>query len=651
MSKGCLAAQYAWMVCILLAASGCSLVATRPSEILPIVELQVNNTATSSDDYLGSAPATNTARARISNIERTINIFGPIVIRGVNVDVPVEITNMDRNFGGQVSFGTNCSSLAGSVFVTLPRDGSWVDLCLGSQTASTSDKDAVIEVRENRTDGVVLARVGVQVGGTALSVPIANQIELGFGFLPWAGTMDSYVSWVPRPAWIKRVDATAPAMTVRLSNAFAPSATRGRLIFALPQPGGAIPQPGSMSSTLDLTLTGTQTVTFWVAGEFGSPSTRDKDAVIQVSDLAPGNAVLARSPLMVRVRKDANTLLPHERERFLRALVKLNGSAGSGTFTALGQNYFNYQDVHNQLGARGHSDFPGSGVYTPAFLPWHRLFILRLERELQALDPSVALTYWNYSETNAANAPVNVFNTAFIGQTIGNSLTTTFDATNPMSAWATRWPNFTSSAVVTGVRRFPMFASNQLATGTTCFPPVGESVVMGLGTSFVSVLGGTTGFSRMEWRAHNQAHVTGGGISPCNNSPAELSWLASLGQPIQDPLFFMLHSNVDRQWARWQQQSSRFDALNTNTYPNQGTAPTGERVGQFLLDPLWPWDTAGAPGGLFPQTIGQIMAPPERARILNAIDYQQEWNTDSSGTPQRGTIGLGYDYTDVPFSR
>jgi tyrosinase len=643
--------RLAWMFCILLAlaAGGCASVATRPSELLPIIELQINNTATQSDDYLGPPPATTPARARIVNIEYTVNFFGPIVVRGVNVDVPVEITNMDRNFGGQVSFGANCNSLAGSAFVTLPKDGSWVDLCLGTQTASTSDKDAVIQVRENRTDGVVLARVGVQTGGTGLSVPTASQIEMGFGFLLTVGSMDSYVSWVPRPAWIRRVDGTSPPMTVRLSNTFAPSTTRGRLILAPVQPNGAIPQPITMSTTLDLTLTGTETVTFWVAGEFGSPSTRDKDAVLQVNDLTGGNAVLGRAALMVRVRKDANTLQAHERDRFLRALVNLNGSTGTGTFTALGQNYFNYQDIHNQLGERGHSNFLQNAVYTPAFLPWHRLFILRLEREFQALDPSVALPYWQFSETDAARVPVNVFNTAFMGETIGGSLTATFDATNPLSAWATRWPSFTTSAVVTGVRRFPIFSPNQLATGTTCFPPAGESVVMNFGTSFVSALGGTTGFSRMEWRAHNAAHVTGGGVSPCMNT-TQVSWLASLGQPIQDPLFFMLHSNVDRQWAKWQQQSNRFDALDNNTYQNQGTATTGQRVGQFLLDPLWPWVPDG-PGGLFPQTIGQIWAPPAQVRILNAIDYQQEWNTDVNGAPQRGPTGLGYDYVDVPFSR
>jgi len=363
---------------------------------------------------------------------------------------------------------------------------------------------------------------------------------------------------------------------------------------------------------------------------------------------------------MVRIRKDANTLLPHERDRFLKALVKLNGSTGSGTFTALGQVYFNHQDVHGQIGTNAHSFFPINppNPNTPAFLPWHRLFILRLERELQALDPSVALTYWNFSESDPAKVPVNIFNTAFFGETTGSNMTATFDTTNPMSAWATRWPSFATSAAVTGVRRFPRFAPNQLPSVSTvnnCTPPANEPTVLGFGNTFYSSTASSpTGFSRMEWLAHNRAHVTGGGLNSCTGSGTLAGWLTTLIQPLQDPLFFMLHTNVDRLWAKWQQQNGRFDPLNVDTYPNQGTAlpapPPDKRPGQNLLDPLWPWSTSGTPGGPFPQTIGQISAPPEQPQILNAIDYQQEWNRDNNGTPKRGTIGLGFDYADVPFN-
>ena len=44
------------------------------------------------------------------------------------------------------------------------------------------------------------------------------------------------------------------------------------------------------------------------------------------------------------------------------------------------------------------------------FLPWHRAYLLDLERELQAIDPSVALPYWRFDQP----AP-NLFTRDFLG--------------------------------------------------------------------------------------------------------------------------------------------------------------------------------------------------------------------------------------------
>ena len=83
-------------------------------------------------------------------------------------------------------------------------------------------------------------------------------------------------------------------------------------------------------------------------------------------------ACWAAHPTMVRVRKNANRLTTAERDRFLRALATLNGS-GIGRFTE-------FRDMHVG-GAPDSEAHGGSG-----FLPWHRIYLLDLERELQAID-------------------------------------------------------------------------------------------------------------------------------------------------------------------------------------------------------------------------------------------------------------------------
>jgi len=71
----------------------------------------------------------------------------------------------------------------------------------------------------------------------------------------------------------------------------------------------------------------------------------------------------------------------------------------------------------------------------PRFLPWHRAYMLDLERELQKIDPSVALHYWRFDQ----RAP-RVFRRNFMGAmkpANGAEREAVFNASNPLSAWAT----------------------------------------------------------------------------------------------------------------------------------------------------------------------------------------------------------------------
>jgi len=91
---------------------------------------------------------------------------------------------------------------------------------------------------------------------------------------------------------------------------------------------------------------------------------------------------------MVRVRKNAIALTAEERDRFLAAVAALNSSSFG--------NYLLHQMTHAIASGQAHDG--------PAFLPWHRPFILRLERQLQAIDPSVTLPYWKFDDP--ADVPV-----------------------------------------------------------------------------------------------------------------------------------------------------------------------------------------------------------------------------------------------------
>jgi Common central domain of tyrosinase. len=95
----------------------------------------------------------------------------------------------------------------------------------------------------------------------------------------------------------------------------------------------------------------------------------------------------------------------------------------------------------------------------PGSLPWHRAYLLDLERELQALDPSVALPYWRFDQP----AP-NLFTRDFIG--VSDQFgTVTFSPNNPLQFWVTDG--------VPGITRRPFFnpvndSANVISEAQTC---------------------------------------------------------------------------------------------------------------------------------------------------------------------------------------
>src|SRR5438270_6669384 len=125
-----------------------------------------------------------------------------------------------------------------------------------------------------------------------------------------------FLTWAPVEATARFVDGpgNGAAVDVTLRNA----GTDGRLAFAPNRTHQGSP-------TLDLSLPADGTpVKFWVAGAFQQPSTAIDDAVVEAA--GSGSAgVLGRKAAMVRIRKDATTLTPAERDRFVAAFGTLNG--------------------------------------------------------------------------------------------------------------------------------------------------------------------------------------------------------------------------------------------------------------------------------------------------------------------------------------
>jgi tyrosinase len=461
-----------------------------------------------------------------------------------------------------------------------------------------------------------------------------------------------YIAWTPVPLIIAN-SADGTVGTLRL-NSVSAAGSVAKVVFleARDRP----PQ-----AEIEVALQAGEERTIFIAGEFqpgarhNGASAEGKDVTIDARWVHDAGTSAASVEIMIRVRRNANELSPKAREDFLFALAKLNGipvDADPAPGPGRGIYVTDFVAMHVQGANRSeHGD--------SHFLPWHRLYLLDLERQLQAVRPTVTLPYWRFDQ----KAP-NLFTEDFMGamdeiprdttapggefdQGGLNTPLARFALDNPLARWQIN--------DVQGIPRTARFdPQNQAANGLFQPGPDGDfdfavldqdaTLALGGGDPNAALLGSSSqpppsgsGFARMEGTPHGAAHVSFNGR--INNVPVAP----------QDPLFFLLHCNVDRLWALWQSVFKRDDRNDRRTYPYQNA---GDAVPWEIIDARqWPWAGGTShPGNLqppgtrqanFPATALVDNFPGNSPRLDHAIDPYA--NHDP-----KHYLGFGYD--DVPYS-
>ena len=210
---------------------------------------------------------------------------------------------------------------------TLPGNGSWLSFWVKGTGTSAIDKSAIIEMAtsgscSNGMTDVVVARKAMMIpsGAPPIAVAANPQVEIEINSTP--ATLDDYVTCVSTGARVRWINGSA-GNTVNVTVA---SAGATPLVFADNTLGAGAT---ATNATLPLTLTGDGAwVNFFVAGQFPAApprgSMKDKDAILEVRNAS--NAPIGREGLMVRIRKNANTLGTDERDRYIAALTKINAT-------------------------------------------------------------------------------------------------------------------------------------------------------------------------------------------------------------------------------------------------------------------------------------------------------------------------------------
>ncbi|MGY2116640.1 hemopexin repeat-containing protein [Nocardia gipuzkoensis] len=239
------------------------------------------------------------------------------------------------------------------------------------------------------------------------------------------------------------------------------------------------------------------------------------------------------------VRRNVAEVSQNERTRLRDAFVALSE-------TKRYQDGVSYWDKQNQIHQMTH--IHGG----PNFLPWHRELCNRLEMLLREVDPFLSLHYWDWTTDPTSDVPgAELFAPEFMGSADG-------DAGMPFDEFESTeggghdliWRN-----VKPGLPPVPPDTS--LVTAGDASPEADQYLQMSVA---------------LEEMAHNVAHDYIGG---------------TIGQPhfsFHDPFVFLIHSNVDRLWAKWQSAPGRSWRWHDpeRVYGRAGTDP-------LIVSHLEPW--------------------------------------------------------------
>jgi hypothetical protein len=140
------------------------------------------------------------------------------------------------------------------------------------------------------------------------------------------------------------------------------------------------------------------------------------------------------------------------------------------------------------------------------FLPWHRAFVLHFEMELQAVDPSVFVPYWDW--LNQRELPPQLVN--FLGLSHGRNAPPLSGDLLPKQNTSVHWPASLGGGVIADMNSIVALSDYMPFTGA------------------------------LEDGPHNFVHNwVGGAMADPTISP-------------EDPIFWMHHVNLDRIWSSWQ---------------------------------------------------------------------------------------------------
>ncbi len=288
-------------------------------------------------------------------------------------------------------------------------------------------------------------------------------------------------------------------------------------------------------------------------------------------------------------RKNQATLTTAERQAFVNAVIRLKNEVPSQM--GLTNRYDDYVQVHlNAMTAAN-----GWAHQLPAFLPWHREFLRHFELDLQAIDPTVTIPYWDWTADQNPAAPGTPFTADFIGGDGDGA-----DSRVTTGVFASANGKWQLNVLTGGSHDNKPYLRREFGLSAPNLPsPAQRNVALNKTVYDVAPFnsGSNDGFRNFieGW------HSTGGGANdaPPQNHNRVHVWVGGNMLPAtspNDPVFWLNHCNIDRLWAVWQAMHPA-----AAPYGPVSGAPTGHNLNDtmiFFQGGPAPWPDTSTPAGV-----------------------------------------------------
>ncbi|KAL6725892.1 hypothetical protein Aduo_007914 [Ancylostoma duodenale] len=262
------------------------------------------------------------------------------------------------------------------------------------------------------------------------------------------------------------------------------------------------------------------------------------------SCVLPNGNILARA-----VRREYRMLSEQQRERYHNAM---NVIKRNGVYDDLARLYTKCETS------------PGAHA-GPAFLPWHRVFLTRLEIALRVVDPTVSLPYWDTTLEFALHHPNDSI--LWTKELMGKEDNDGYVYESPFMNWKTLDGRSTFMRRVG--RKGQLIRESDIAVILNSSLEE-QMLAYTAATMECSKLGYWTAIEYL----HEKPHLYVGGD------------MEHFTKATNDPLFWNLHAMIDLLWERWRKKNQN-EAERQTQYPNDDKRCSGEE--HFAHSPMIPF--------------------------------------------------------------